>query len=258
MTTDNTDITADLDQDQSQLDAAQGGSQESQAAPGVGETNEIQALRQLADQVTELRKDVKDSQSKFDKGLNSFRARQDEAEKRAREQSMQQYQSQVDRLVETLPEDYREQVQYLANRNKELEEFRMQVETQNPQQSAEVPEDAAAQSQWEEIYSIPRDMGIDPESPGIDYAAFTDPGLNPTDRRTRFFKSLKTIMGNGTQPEPAPDSTPEVQSPPTGGTPTGGGSNNLRTERQISDAYLNDTITYSDYKKRLAETGRRI
>jgi len=256
VTTDNTDITADLDQDQSQLDAAQGGSQESQAAPGVGETNEIQAIRQLADQVTALRKDVKDSQSKFDKGLNSFRARQDEADRRALEAQRKQEEQVIQQYVETIPEEYKAQFEELDRRRRQAEEQLYQVQNQGNAQSEE------EQAYWARIQGYVKNMGIDPQTPGIDYAAWSDPSLTEDQKAERFFQSIGRINKNGTEPQPTPSTTSgdssEVQSPPTGGNPSGGGSNNLRTERQITDAYLNDTITHSDYKKRLAALGRRI
>ena len=106
-------------------------------------------------------------------------------------------------------------------------------------------------------------MGLDPQSEGIDYAAFTDPGLNDTQRRERFFTSIKTVMtGNNQTQAPPPaapqnQSQPEVQNPPTGGTPAGGVSGNMRSVADLERAYISDGISFDDYKKRLAELGQR-
>ena len=102
-------------------------------------------------------------------------------------------------------------------------------------------------------------MGIDPQTPGIDYAAFTDEGLTEGQRRDRFFASIKTVMsGNTTSGTPAtPQTTEQVQSPPTGGTPTSGSASNLRSEEQIQRAYIEGKLTKEQYQQRLTEVGQR-
>ena len=105
-------------------------------------------------------------------------------------------------------------------------------------------------------------MGIDPQTPGIDYQAFTDPGLTEEQRRDRFFTSIKTVMAAPTAPAPTPDAQEgrpqqDVQNPPTGGTPAGGVSGSLRSIEQIERAYIEDKLPFDEYKKRLAEAGQR-
>ena len=248
MTTDNTDMTSEIDSDQAQLDAVQE-APESQTTTTDSTTEEIRALKQLIETQT---KQVAGLQSKVDKGLNSIRRDSEEAVRRQQEYALQQY-------LEQVPEEHRAAFQQIAQQNMQLQQQVNQSQYQEPAQE-QTPD---ASSEWEQIYAIPRSMGLDPQSEGIDYAAFTDPGLNDTQRRERFFTSIKTVMtGNNQTQAPPPaapqnQSQPEVQNPPTGGTPAGGVSGNMRSVADLERAYISDGISFDDYKKRLAELGQR-
>ena len=248
MTTDNTDMTSEIDSDQAQLDAVQE-APESQATTTDSTTEEIRALKQLIETQT---KQVAGLQSKVDRGLNSIRRDSEEAVRRQQEYALQQY-------LEQVPEEHRAAFQQMAQQNMQLQQQVNQAQYQEPAQE-QTPD---ASSEWEQIYAIPRSMGLDPQSEGIDYAAFTDPGLSDTQRRERFFSSIKTVMtGNNQTQAPPPtapqnQSQPEVQNPPTGGTPAGGVSGNMRSVADLERAYISDGISFEDYKKRLAELGQR-
>ncbi len=99
------------------------------------------------------------------------------------------------------------------NENAQLQQQQVQSQTAEPQ-----AETQDASSEWEQIYAIARSMGVDPQTPGIDYQAFTDPGLSEGQRRDRFFSSLRTVMASptpqATTPEPTQTEQPQVQSPP--------------------------------------------
>ncbi len=141
------------------------------------------------------------------------------------------------------------------NENAQLQQQQVQSQTAEPQ-----AETQDASSEWEQIYAIARSMGVDPQTPGIDYQAFTDPGLSEGQRRDRFFSSLRTVMASptpqATTPEPTQTEQPQVQSPPQAGTPANGVSNNMRTVEQIERAYIEDKLSFEDYKKRLSEAGQ--
>ena len=100
---------------------------------------------------------------------------------------------------------------------------------------------------------------MDPQTEGIDYAAFTDPNLSEGQRRDRFFQSIKTVMSTGTAPTADGQRTEQpsrgVQNPPTSGTPAGGVSGSFRTEEQIQRAYIEGKLSKDEYTKRLAEAG---
>ena len=142
------------------------------------------------------------------------------------------------------------------NENAQLQQQRMQSQAAQPE-----AETQNASSEWEQIYAIARSMGVDPQTPGIDYQAFTDPGLNEGQRRDRFFNSLKTVMASptpqATTPEPTQTQQSEVQNPPQAGTPANGVATNLRSIEQIERAYIEDKLSFDDYKKRLSEAGQQ-
>ena len=240
MTQENIEEQSVLDQDQAQLDAVQEETTP-QTAPTDAVTKELQALRE------DFSRQVAGLQSKVDKGLNAIRRDTEEKALREQETAMRQY-------LEQVPEEHREAFQMLANQNSQYQKQISQLQNGDvPEQTQEVS------SEWEPIYAIPRSMGIDPQTPGIDYAAFTDEGLTEGQRRDRFFASIKTVMsGNTTSGTPAtPQTTEQVQSPPTGGTPTSGSASNLRSEEQIQRAYIEGKLTKEQYQQRLTEVGQR-
>lgn len=240
MTQENIEEQSVLDQDQAQLDAVQEETTP-QAAPTDAVTKELQALRE------DFSRQVAGLQSKVDKGLNAIRRDTEEQTKRQQEAAIQQY-------TEQLPEEHRETFRAIANQNMQYRDQISKMETGDVQ-----PEQTQVSTEWEPIYAIPRSMGIDPQTQGIDYAAFTDEGLTEGQRRDRFFASIKTVMsGNTTPGTPAtPQTTEQVQSPPTGGTPTSGSASNLRSEEQIQRAYIEGKLTKEQYQQRLTEVGQR-
>ena len=248
MTTENTDFTSGLDQDQAQLDAVQEGTP--QTADPM--TEELRTVRQVVENQNKMienqNRQVAGLQSKVDRGLNGMREQYQQGAMQQRQQAMQQYAQQV-------PEEYRAGFEYLMNENAQLQQQQVQSQTAEPQ-----AETQDASSEWEQIYAIARSMGVDPQTPGIDYQAFTDPGLSEGQRRDRFFSSLRTVMASptpqATTPEPTQTEQPQVQSPPQAGTPANGVSNNMRTVEQIERAYIEDKLSFEDYKKRLSEAGQ--
>ena len=240
MTQENVEEQSVLAQDQAQLDAVKEDTTP-QAAPTDAVTKELQALRE------DFSRQVAGLQSKVDKGLNAIRRDTEEKALREQETAMRQY-------LEQVPEEHREAFQMLANQNSQYQKQISQLQNGDvPEQTQEVS------SEWDQIYAIPKSMGLDPQTPGIDYAAFTDAGLTEGQRRDRFFASIKTVMsGNTTSETPAtPQTTEQVQSPPTGGTPTSGSASNLRSEEQIQRAYIEGKLTKEQYQQRLTEVGQR-
>ena len=239
MTQENVEEQSVLDQDQAQLDAVQEETTP-QTTPTDAVTKELQALRE------EMSRQVAGLQSKVDKGLNAIRRDTETQARQQQEAAIQQY-------LEQVPEEHRETFRAIANQNLEYREQLSKVETST------TPEEPQVSSEWDQIYAIPRSMGLDPQTPGIDYAAFTDDGLTEGQRRDRFFASIKTVMSSNTQTEtPAtPQTTEQVQSPPTSGTPTSGSPSNLRSEEQIQRAYIEGKLTKEQYQQRLTEVGQR-
>ena len=256
MTTDNTDMTSALDQDQAQLDATQEGLQ-----PQVenSSTEEFRTLKELILKGQEKQdRQVAGLQSKMDKGLNGMRDQYEISARQQEEMAIQQYVANAD-----FTEQQKADFQALAQQNLQLKYGQNQDQQQQNTEETAPPPTNTAQDQWDQIYAIPRSMGIDPKTQGIDYAAFTDPGLTEEQRRDRFFASLGNVRSsNGTDPtspaqEQAQQPISEVQNPPQSGTPANGASNNLRSIDQIERAYIEDKLPFDEYKKRLAELGQR-
>ena len=239
MTQENVEEQSVLDQDQAQLDAVQEETTP-QTTPTDAVTKELQALRE------EMSRQVAGLQSKVDKGLNAIRRDTETQARQQQEAAIQQY-------LEQVPEEHRETFRAIANQNLEYREQLSKVETST------TPEEPQVSSEWDQIYAIPRSMGLDPQTPGIDYAAFTDDGLTEGQRRDRFFASIKTVMSSNTQTDtPAtPQTTEQVQSPPTSGTPTSSSPSNLRSEEQIQRAYIEGKLTKEEYQQRLTQVGQR-
>ena len=239
MTQENVEEQSVLDQDQAQLDAVQE-EPAPQTTPTDAVTKELQALRE------EMSRQVAGLQSKVDRGLNAIRRDTEEQAKQQQEAAIQQY-------LEQVPEEHRETFRAIANQNMQYREQISKLE------NGTTPEEPQVSSEWDQIYAIPRSMGLDPQTPGIDYAAFTDAGLTEDQRRDRFFASIKTVMSSNTQTEtPAtPQTTEQVQSPPTSGTPTSSSPSNLRSEEQIQRAYIEGKLTKEEYQQRLTQVGQR-
>jgi hypothetical protein len=248
VTTDNTDFTSAIDQDQAQLDYVQEGEPQADSNPMTGE---IQALRQLVEQQN---RQVAGLQSKVDKGLNAIRRDTENSAREQQEAAAVQY-------IQELPEEHQGAFNSMLNANKAFYEENQKLKEQNSggtQPSQEAPT-TEAQNQWEEVYSIPRSLGIDPNVPGIDYAAFTDPGLSESQRRDRFFASLRPMMG-ATNQAPTTQSmqtpTSQVQNPPIGGTPASGAASNVRSIYQAHSAYAENKLTKNEYKDLLNKLGQ--
>ena len=248
MTTENIDNTSALDQDQAQLDAVQENPGSQTDSNPV--TDEIRALRNL---IEDQNRQVAGLQSKIDKGLNGIRRDSEDAVRKQQEQQAYAY-------MQTLPEEHQAAFGQMLQANQayyqQNADLRDQLTGGNGTQQAQ-PE---VSSEWEEIYAIPRSLGVDPQTQGIDYAAFTEPGLSDTQRRDRFFASLKPLMGatnqapaTQAQQQPAPG---QVQSPPAGGTPSNGASSNMRSIEQVQTAYIEGKLSKEEYTDQLKKLGQ--
>ena len=254
MTTENIDNTSALDQDQAQLDAVQ---EDPGSQTDSSSTGELRALRELIENQNKMienqNRQVAGLQSKIDTGLNGIRRDSEESVRKQQEQQAYAY-------MQSLPEEHQAAFGQMLQANQayyqQNAELRDQLAGDNGTQQAQ-PE---VSSEWEQVYAIPRSLGIDPQTQGIDYAAFTEPGLNESQRRDRFFASLKPLMGatnqapaTQAQQQPAPG---QVQSPPAGGTPSNGASSNMRSVEQVQTAYIEGKLSKEEYTDQLNKLGQ--
>ena len=246
MTTDNTDMTSAIDQDQAQLDSVQ---EETPQADPV--TEELQQLRKI---IENQNNQIAGLQSKQDRALNAIRRDAEDSARRQSEEAARRY-------IQELPEEHQGAFNSMLQANQAYHQENQRLREQqevglDPQPQVE---NTQAQNEWEQVYAIPRSLGIDPQSPGIDYKAFTDPGLNETERRDRFFASLKPFMGATNQAstgQTIQESTSQVQSPPAGGTPAGGASSNMRSLDQVQSAYIEGKLSKQEYQDQLNRFGQ--
>jgi hypothetical protein len=252
VTTENIDNTSALDQDQAQLDAVQE-DPGSQTAPS-SMTDEIRALREQVENqnktIENQNRQVAGLHSKLDTGLNSIRKDSEDTVRKQQEQQAYAY-------MQSLPEEHQAAFGQMLQANQAYYQQNTALKDQINGTQGGSPE---VSSEWEEVYAIPRSLGIDPQTQGIDYAAFTEPGLSDTQRRDRFFASLKPLMGatnqapaTQAQQQPAPG---QVQSPPTGGTPSNGASSNMRSIEQVQTAYIEGKLSKEEYTDQLNKLGQ--
>ena len=246
MTTDNTDMTSAIDQDQAQLDAVQ------EATPQTNSdsmTGEIQALKELVEQQN---RQVAGLQSKIDRGLNSMRSEYEDRARQQAQQAAQQY-------IQEIPEEHQGAFNSMLQSNNAYYQENQRLKEQIINGGEQPPQfDDQTQQQWEQVYAIPRGLGIDPNTPGIDYDAFTDQGLTEDQRRDRFFASLKPLIGATNQAssgQATEASASQVQSPPAGGTPAGGASSNMRSVEQVQSAYIEGKLSKQEYTDQLNRLG---
>ena len=255
MTTENIDETSALDQDQAQLDAVQEdpGSQTDSSSM----TDELRALREQVENqnktIENQNRQVAGLHSKLDTGLNSIRKDSEDTVRKQQEQQAYAY-------MQSLPEEHQAAFGQMLQANQAYYQQNAQLRDQLVEGNGTQEVSPEVSSEWEQVYAIPRSLGIDPQTQGIDYAAFTEPGLNESQRRDRFFASLKPLMGatnqapaTQAQQQPAPNG---VQSPPTGGTPSNGASSNMRSVEQVQTAYIEGKLSKEEYTSQLSKLGQ--
>ena len=248
MTTENIDETSALDQDQAQLDAVQ--EDPNPQTDSSSTTDEIRALRNL---IVDQNRQVAGLQSKIDKGLNGIRRDSEDTVRKQQEQQAYAY-------MQSLPEEHQAAFGQMLQANQAYYQQNAQLRDQLVEGNGTQEVSPEVSSEWEQVYAIPRSLGIDPQTQGIDYAAFTEPGLNESQRRDRFFASLKPLMG-ATNQAPATQAQQQpalngVQSPPTGGTPSNGASSNMRSVEQVQSAYIEGKLSKEEYTSQLSKLGQ--
>jgi hypothetical protein len=189
----------------------------------------------------------------MDTGLNGIRRDSEDAVRKQQEQQAAAY-------MQSLPEEHQAAFGQMLQANQAYYQQNAQLRDQLVEGNGTQEVSSEVSSEWEQVYAIPRSLGIDPQTQGIDYAAFTEPGLNESQRRDRFFASLKPLMG-ATNQAPATQAQEQpalngVQSPPTGGTPSNGASSNMRSVEQVQSAYIEGKLSKEEYTSQLSKLGQ--
>ena len=168
--------------------------------------NEISELKAKVDKLTNANEryenQISGLQSKIDKGLNSIR----QQEKQKAEANLQKLKEDFENLDESYKPYAKTAIQ--------AEESRLQREFADESVIQSNPVSTAEQERKE----IVRDMGVDPNTPGIDYSILDNQNLSLSERRQKFFTSVMDARSKVQAPT-APVETKPVDSPPVDGSP---------------------------------------
>ena len=169
--------------------------------------NEISELKAKVDDLStrneRYENQISGLQSKIDKGLNSIR----QQEKQKAESNLQKLKEDFENLDESYKPFARTAIQ--------AEETRLQREFAEDSVAQDSPVSTAEQERKE----IVRDMGVDPNTPGIDYSILDNGNLSLSDRRQKFFTSVMDARSKVQAPT-APVETKPADSPPVDGSPS--------------------------------------
>ena len=246
-----------IDQAQAEVDKEQGGGDQ----PSYMTTEGVSQMLLAQGRVYE--RQIAGLTSKIDTGLNAIR--------RDTNASMQQQlaqasaQGQTASYLASLDEDQRALVQPLVNQIQGLQE-QIQGQTQQPQGDTQPSQTASPAGGWDTVYTVVRQLGLDPQTKGIDYDALTEPGLTSEQRQERFLTSVqRTIVAtaaaqtqsrtNPPQNEAAQQAQPVVN-PPVDGPPRT--SATYRNIDDVRDAFVTDKIPELEAKRLAASMGQQL
>ena len=197
--------------------------------------NEISELKAKVDKLTNANEryenQISGLQSKIDKGLNSIR----QQEKQKAEANLQKLKEDFENLDESYKPYAKTAIQ--------AEESRLQREFADESAIQSNPVSTAEQERKE----IVRDMGVDPNTPGIDYSILDNQNLSLSERRQKFFTNvLEKKAESKVQAPTAPVETKPADSPPVDGSPakSTGIPKNIT---ELHQAYASNKITREDY-----------
>jgi len=195
--------------------------------------NEISELKAKLDDLTKSNEryenQISGLQSKIDKGLNSIR-----------QQEKQKAESNLQKLKEDF-ENVDESYKPFAKTTIEAEETRIQTEYTDDSAMQGTPVSTAEQERKE----IVRDMGVDPNTPGIDYSILDNQNLPLSDRRQKFFTSVMNARSESLTPT-APVETKSAESPPVDGSP-GKSTGIPKNITELQQAYVSGRMPKDEY-----------
>jgi len=257
MTTEQNNLDNVIDEVQAELDIEQGLSTTTEDTLSIAQ---VQAL--LENQKNEFQKELNATRSHADRAVNAVR-RDYETELQRRDSEASQSQLQQERIAywnSLDPEDQQKMGPIMAQLER-LEQAQVQQAPQEEPQTENVPQ---SNEDWQNVYNIVRQFGVDPQNDGIRYAVLSDPSMTPEKRRDAFLQNLGEVarggVGSGQQPQQSGQQPPPVQqngvNPPIeqGGQATG----TLRTPDDVRDAFITGAISTDQYRERMNALGQPI
>ncbi len=242
----------EVTQDQSAIDAQQ--DTLGQQPPQYVTMEQMHQL--LGQQASGYERQIAGLQSKMDTGLNAIR---------------RDTKSWAESKIADLQTNWGRE-QWLAGLNEEeqriakplLDEIRRSQQPKEAQVEAPpqpAPQSADAQGQWQQIYQMVRNMGVDPQTPGIDYQILTNGTLQPNDREQKFYASVFAAKAKVAGVPPAPQAQqnqqpprPQTANPPVQQGAAGRGAG-YRNADDVRDAYIQGRISTEDMRKQMQPFG---
>ena len=250
MTTDNNDVTQIIDQAQQEIDAEQG------IVETTSELSQVQALQsQLAaqtEQVRQLTSMVNASRGHTDRALNAIRGDFDKAVEDKINQMGERARQQ--QLLESIDEEQRPFFQHMMDR---LDKVDNTSQTQSGQE--QVITDSDTQSQWQQVYTMVQQMGINPQDPRVNYQLLVDPSVaTPEQRQGNFMQNLTQILNSNTGSQQSQPTTQNTNTNPPVESMSPSSATALRNADDIRDAYISGTITTDEYRDRMGAIGENV
>ena len=250
MTTDNNDLTQIIDQAQQELDAEQG------AVETPSEQSYVQQLQdQLAQQnqkMNELSNMVNASRGHTDRALNAIRGDFDKAvEDKIAQIGDRARQSQ---LLETIDEEQRPFFEHMLERLNKVDD---KTQTQSTQEQA--PVTSETQAQWQQVYTMVQQMGINPQDPRVNYQLLVDAAVaTPEQRQGNFMQNLSQILTANTNSQQSQPNTVNASANPPVEPMSPSSTTALRNADDIRDAYIAGTITTDVYHEKMGAIGENV
>jgi hypothetical protein len=117
------------------------------------------------------------------------------------------------------------------------------------------PAAATGDTQWEPVYEIVRNLGLDPQDKRIDYSPLTRPGIDDASRLGTFMAGVRPLVG-AIEQTASPQKTNTTVSPPTGGSPSTGGARTSAQEVRLS--FISGELNYDQTQTELKRFGESL
>ena len=250
MTTDNNDVTQIIDQAQQEIDAEQG------IVETTSELSQVQALQSKVaeqhEQVRQLTSMVNASRGHTDRALNAIRGDFDKAVED--KINMMGERARQEQLLESIDEDQRPFFQHMMDR---LDKVDNTSQTQSGQE--QVITDSDTQSQWQQVYTMVQQMGINPQDPRVNYQLLVDTSVaTPEQRQGNFMQNLTQILSSTTSPQQSQPVAQNTSANPPVESMSPSSTTALINADDIRDAYIAGTITTDVYHEKMGAIGENV
>ena len=230
-----------IDQASAEIDRELATTAESQAQPLTAD--QVQQIVQS--QMQPFHSQISGLQSLYDRGLNAIRRDSEEKlQQIQRESQMQQSQAKRDQYLGTLDGRERELVEPLMQEMDNMKQVYLQsLASQQPVQATQQAPAAQSQDQWEAVYKVVENMGVNRNDTNVNYQVLMDTTKTDDQKQEAFFASVRTAVTQQGQQQatqtPAQPQTadPQSQTPPMENSRQGGAGTHQNID-ELCDWYI--------------------